>query len=213
FGEVGAERLAIAPSTNGKVRPCSETQESDEYVIPVETWSGYFAGAKSGFAFFTAEDGVNSGTGFMVLRIADKKKLLEDSTEHGFENIELKAGVPVVHYRRVYSAKCSVVAGGASCIDTIAGATGVSKASLASCEPGYRQAKESLARERCKIKAKPDQQCMARELEVIRGQKWDAAPSVVSYAVELELRLANSGAGPAFVIKPAGGALACHPAD
>jgi len=213
FGEVGAERLAILPATNGKERPCREPKEADEYAIPVEVWSGYFAGAKGGFAFFNGEDGVNGGDAFMALRIADKKKLLEDVTDKGFESMEQRAGALQVRYRRVYSAACSVVTAGASCIDAVAKATGVSRASLAICSDGYRAAKEAMASERCKSRAKKDPQCVARELGLIGKQKWDAAPSVITYEVALDLREGTAEPAQSFAMKPLGDALRCHPAD
>ena len=213
FGEVGAERLAILPAAAGKMRACREPKEADEYAIPVEVWSGYFAGTKGGFAFFNGEDGVNGGDAFMVLRIADKKKLLEDVVDQGFESMEVRAGAVQVRYRRVYSAACSVETAGASCIDAVAKATGVSKASLAICSNGYRAAKETLAAERCKSRSKKDQQCVARELDLIGKQKWDAVPSVITYEVELELREGSAEPAQSSAAKPLGDALRCYPAD
>ncbi len=213
FGEVGAERLAILPAAAGKMRPCREPKEADEYAIPVEVWSGYFAGSKGGFAFFNGEDGVNGGDAFMAMRIADKKKLLEDVADKGFESMEVRGGALQVRYRRVYSAACSVLTSGASCIDAVAKTTGVSTASLAICSDGYRAAKEALAAERCKSRSKKDQQCLARELALVGKQKWDAAPSVITYEVALELHEGSVAPAQSFATKPLGDALRCYPAD
>ncbi len=215
FGEVGAERLSVLPAVDGKVAPCRQAKESDEYVLPPEMWSGYFAGAKAEYAFFTASDGVNGGMGFIVVRLADKKKLFEDVYEKNFSSITLRDGVPLLHYRRVHAADCSAVTDGVTCMQAIARATGVAQASLAMCAKGYKSAAESLARERCKADGKNDAACLARELAVIRKQKWDASPSVVVYEVETDLHesAAPDRPLPGPSIKPLGDALSCRPAD
>ena len=215
FGEVGAERLSIIALAAGANASCDQSKAPGEYVIPPETWSGYFAGAKGGYAFFNADDGVNDGMGFIVLRVEDKKKIFEDVREKSFHSMELHDGVPLVRYRRVYSASCSVPVDGASCIDAIVRDTGVSKASLGLCAQGYRQAEESLARERCKAQSKTTGSCMTQEMALLHKQKWDASPSVISYEVELDLHeiAAKDKPLPAAQIKPLGDALACRPAD
>ena len=215
FGEVGAERLSVLPTPAGKAAPCRQDKEADEYVLPPEMWSGYFSGAKAGYAFFTASDGANGGMGFIVLRLADKKKLFEDAYEKNLESIDVHDGVPVIRYRRVYAGNCSVVADGASCAESIARETGVAKTSLGICANGYRTAQESLARERCKADGKSDAACIKLESDVIKKQKWDASPSVIVYQAELDLHETTAPDRPigAPSIKALGNALSCHPAD
>jgi hypothetical protein len=215
YGEVGAERLSILPTPDGKAVPCRQAKEADEYVLPPETWSGYFDGVKAGYAFFTASDGANGGMGFIVLRLADKKKLFEDAYEKSFESITVHDGVPVIRYRRVYAGNCSVVTDGASCADAIARETGVTKASLGICTSGYRALQQSLARERCKADGKSDAACIKQESDVITKQKWDASPTVIVYEAELDLHETTAPDRPvgAPSIKALGNALSCRPAD
>ncbi len=215
FGEVGAERLSVLPTPDGKAASCRQAKEAGEYVLPPEMWSGYFAGAKAGYAFFTASDGANGGMGFIVLRLADKKKLFEDAYDKSLESIDVHDGVPLIRYRRVYAGSCSVVTEGASCADSIARETGVTKASLAICASGYRTAQESLARERCKADGKSDAACIKQEADVITKQKWAASPSVIVYEAALDLHETTAPDRPigAPSIKALGNALSCRPAD
>jgi hypothetical protein len=70
-----------------------------------------------------------------------------------------------------------------------------------------------MASERCKSRAKKDPQCVAHELELIGKQKWDAAPSVITYEVALDLREGTAEPAQSFAMKPLGDALRCHPVD
>jgi hypothetical protein len=72
LGEIGADRLSIIPAAPGKTPQCRQAKERDEYVIPGDSWSGYFEGVKSDYAFFVAADGTNGGLGFMVFSIVVK---------------------------------------------------------------------------------------------------------------------------------------------
>ena len=215
FGEVGAERLSVLPTPEGKPAPCREAKEPGEYVLPPETWSGYFAGVRSGYAFFTASDGANGGMGFIVLRVADKKVLFEDAYEKVLESADLSNGALLIRYRRVHAGNCSVVTNGASCADSIARETGVARSSLGICQAGYRSAQETLARERCKADGKSDAACRAREMDVIRKQKWEASPTVIVYEAQLDLHETVAPDHPvgAPTVKALGNALACRPAD
>ncbi len=207
LGEVGADRLSIIPAAPGKTPKCRQAKERDEYVIPGDSWSGYFGGVKSDYAFFVAADGTNGGLGFMVFSIADRKKLFEDAAEKGIEFLEIKDRTLKLRYQRVFTSKCSVVTGGAACQDIIAEKTGVSRESFSSCAGRYEAAKEEMARMRCGLKKPGDSSCMERELKLINEQKWDAAPTVIVYEVEVGL------GGESPVIKPLSEVLACRPSD
>ena len=209
YGEIGAERLSILPAAGAKARPCREAMEAGETELPAEMWSGYFAGVKSGYAFFTADDGVNGGMGFIVLRLSDQKKLFEDAYLGNLKSIEERDGLPLLRYQRVYSAKCSVITDGAGCAASIAHETGVTKESLAICAKGYRKAQDDLARDRCKAEGQSGVACIAKEAGIIKEQKWDASPTVVVYEVEADLH--GTATGP--TIKAQGNALSCYPAD
>jgi hypothetical protein len=60
---------------------------------------------------------------------------------------------------------------------------------------------------RCSYQSAGDGACFDKELKHINEQKWDDAPTVIVYEVEVGL----GGASP--VIKPLSDALACRPAD
>ncbi len=207
FGEVGAERLSIIPAAPGAAPPCRQAKERNEYVIPADAWSGYFEGVKSDHAFFRAADGTNGGLGFMVFRVSDRKKLFEDTAQKGIQSLEIKDGILSLRYQRVFASTCSAVTSGSACRDTIAAQTGVAGGSLESCAGGYRAAKEEMAKERCDDQPAKGDACIEKELKHLDAQKWDDAPTVIVYEVEVSL----GGASP--VIKPLGDALACRPSD
>ena len=146
FGEVGAERLSIIPVAPGAAPPCRQAKEQNEYVIPSDTWSGYFEGVKSDNAFFRAADETNGGLGFMVFSVPGRKKLFEDTAEKGIQSLEKKDGILTLCYQRVFSSACSAVTNGSACRDTIAGQTGVAGGSLASCAGGYRRRRKKWRR-------------------------------------------------------------------
>jgi hypothetical protein len=207
FGEVGADRLSILPAAPGKMPACRQAKERNEYVIPADSWSGYFEGVKSDYAFFTAADGINGGLGFMVFRVSDRKKLFEDTAEKGIQSLELKDGTLRLRYQRVFASRCSVVTGGSACLDTIVKEAGVAGESLSSCGKSYQAAKEEMAKMRCDTQSRKDSACFDKELKLINEQKWDDAPTVIVYEVEAGL----SGASP--VVKRLSDALACRPSD
>jgi hypothetical protein len=207
LGEVGADRLSIIPAVPGKPAPCRREKQRNEYVIPGDTWSGYFDGVKSNFAFFNAADGTNGGLGFMVFRVSNKRKLFEDTAEKGIRSLEIRDGSLKLRYQRVFAAKCSVVTAGVACRDAIVKKTGVAGASLSSCANGYQAAKEEMAKMRCNIQSVKDRACFDKELKHINEQKWDEAPTVIAYEVEVSLGGASS------LVKSHSDALACRPSD
>ena len=207
LGEVGADRLSIIPAAPGKTPRCRQAKEPDEYVIPGDSWSGYFEGARSDYAFFVAADGTDGGLGFMVFDTAGRKKLFEDTAEKGIESIEVKDRTLRLRYQRVFASECSVVTDGAACQNIIAEKTGVSRESLSSCAGGYESAKEAMAKSRCELEAPGDSSCIQRQLKLLNEQKWDSAPTVIVYEAEA----VPGGQSP--VIKPLSPVLACRPSD
>jgi hypothetical protein len=207
FGEVGADRLSILPARPGRKPQCRQARERDEYVIPSDSWSGYFEGAKSDYAFFIAADGINGGLGFMVFSMADGKKLFEDTAEKGIQSIEIKDREVTLRYQRVFASKCSVVTEGPACQDRIGKETGVSSGSFSSCAGSYEASKQEMAKMRCEARTAWDSSCMENELKIINEQKWDYAPTVIVYEVEAAL----GGTSP--VIKRLSDVLVCRPSD
>ena len=207
YGEVGAERLALLPVVSGNARPCRAVSEANEHVISSDSWSGYFKGVKSEYAFFDAPEGTNGGLGFMVMRVYGRKPLFEDTAQHGIESMDIQEGTLRLRYQRVFAANCSVVSAGAACRDRLTRDTGVTDASLSACAQGYQAAKQEMARGRCAAQGHKEAACTGEELEHLNAQKWDDAPTVIVYEVEVSL----TDEGP--VISRRGDALACHPSD
>ena len=207
YGEVGADRLALLPVVSGNATPCRSNTETNEYVIPSDRWSGYFKGVSADYAFFEAPDGTNGGLGFMVLRIYDRKVLFEDIAQHSLQSIALHEGTLSFQYQRVFQANCSVVSAGSACRDQLIHDTGVADASLSACGHGYQAAKQSMAKERCAADVANSATCVSEELTHLDEQKWNDAPTVIVYEVEVSLK------GDASAITRRSDALACRPSD
>jgi hypothetical protein len=207
LGEVGADRLSIIPRGPGKAPACRRAKEKNEHVIAPEDWSGYFEGARSGYAFFSAPDGTNGGLGFMVFRVADRRKLFDDTAEKGLQGLETGNGTLKIRYQRVFASKCSVVTGGPACRDALVRESGIAGATLSSCAAQYQSGKEEMAKLRCSARPGADAGCVEKELKRLDEQKWNDAPTVIVYEVEASLDRAS------FTLKPLGDALACRPSD
>jgi hypothetical protein len=79
-GEIGDERIAIVPlASAGERVACQAKNAAAERVIPSESWSGYFLGAKGDYIFLSAGDGVNGGLGFSVYHGTDGISIFQDS--------------------------------------------------------------------------------------------------------------------------------------
>jgi hypothetical protein len=141
-GEVGAERLALLPVLSGNATPCRAMRETNEYVVPADSWSGYFKGVRAEYAFFDAADGTNGGVGFMVMRVYGRRKLFEDTAQHGIESMDIQEGTLRFRYQRVFAADCSVLSAGSACRERLIQDTGVSAASLSICPQGYKAEKQ-----------------------------------------------------------------------
>jgi hypothetical protein len=145
YGEVGADRLALLPVLTGNATPCRAMRESNEFVIPADSWSGYFKGVKSEYAVFTAADGTDGGLAFMVMRVYGRKPLFEDVAQHGIESMEIQEGTLRLRYQRVFAADCSVLTGGNTCRERLVHDTGVADNSLSICAKGYQAARQAGA--------------------------------------------------------------------
>jgi hypothetical protein len=206
-GEVGADRLALLPVLARNATQCHEEREALEYIIPPDTWSGYFRGVKADYAFFDAPDGINGGLGFMVLRLFDRKAVLEDVAQHGIKSIDYEEGVLKLRYQRVYAGPCSILTAGEDCRNALLRDTGVSAQSLSICSQGYRAAKEAMAKGRCAVQANRQKDCLQKEVGRLDEQKWDETPTVIVYEAESTVK------DGALLTTPRSDALACHPAD
>ncbi len=183
---------------------------ANERVIPSETWSGYFHGAKDDYVFLSAEDGVNGGLGFSVYRGADPASLFQDSVklerDHvRFLSVAADAGGLRLRYTRVYTAPCSVPTEGAPCWARIAAETHLRPAPPPDCAAGYLRAKQELAKARCEIDRRNNAACISHEIDRMKAD--DASPSVIGYDADVQVQPLQTS------IQPAGGPVACWPAD
>lgn len=211
-GEVGDQQISLVPITPPADRPpCQVKNLANEHVIPIESWSGYFHGAKDGYVFLSAGDGVNRGLGFSVYHGGDPASLFQDALkferERGrFQSIAGDTAGLALHYTRVYTGPCSVQIDGAACWARIAAETHLPLASQPDCAAGYLRAKQELANARCEIAhRKNNTACIKREIDGMKAD--DASPSVIGYDVEVLIQ------PPQTSIRPAGGPVACWPAD
>jgi hypothetical protein len=210
-GEVGDEQISLVPITSPTDRPpCQAKNLANEHVIPIESWSGYFHGAKDDYVFLSAEDGVNGGLGFSVYHGADPTSLFQDAVKFErdrdrFQSIAGDTPGLRLRYTRVYTGPCSVQTEGAACWARIAAETHLPPATPPDCAAGYLRAKQELATARCEIAHRKDDACIRREIDGMKAD--DASPSVIGYDVDVLIQ------PPQTSIQPAGGPVACWPAD
>jgi hypothetical protein len=210
-GEVGDEQISLVPVASPADRPpCQAKHAANEHVIPSESWSGYFQGAKDDYVFLSAADGVNGGLGFSVYRGADPTSLFQDAArfEHDrmlFQSIAGDAAGVRLRYTRVYTAPCSVQTEGTACWERIAAETRLPRTPPPDCAAGYLRSKQELAEARCEINHRGNAACIRQEID--RMTTDDASPSVIGYDAEVQIR------PPRTSIEPAGGAVSCWPAD
>jgi hypothetical protein len=210
-GEVGDAQISLLPIASPTDHPpCQAKNVANEHVIPSERWSGYFQGAKGDYIVLSAEDGVNGGLGFSIYHGADPTSLFQDAVrfEHDqvrFQSIAAAANGLRLRYTRVYTAPCSVQTEGAACWARIAAETHLPAASPPDCAAGYLRAKQELAAARCDIAHQKNPACIRQEIDGMTSD--DASPSVIGYVADVLVQ------PPQTSIQPAGGPVACWPAD
>jgi len=210
-GEIGDAQISLLPIASPADRPpCQAKNVANEHVIPGDSWSGYFQGAKDDYVFLSAEDGVNGGLGFSVYRGADPTSLFQDSVKFEHDRVRLQsiagdaAGLRL-HYTCVYTGPCSVQTEGAACWARIAAATHLPPETPPDCAAGYLHAKQELATARCEIAHHRNPACIQQEIDGMKAD--DASPSVIGYDADVTIQ------PPLTSIRPAGGPVACWPAD
>jgi hypothetical protein len=200
-GEVGAERLSIVRVRPQSTAKCTRARGKEEIVVDPKEWSGYFMGVKSGYVFFSGEDGWNGATPFAIFDSRTGKKLFEDSAKE--ISFVTRPDQPIaMRYLRVVSDDCFILKD-AACWQRMAAKYGLNNAAAPDCRKGYEASAEDMARLRCS--KQPSPACLERERALSLKQALDS-PSVLSYPVEVEL-----GATPSA--KPTAGDVGCWPAD
>jgi len=209
LGEVGAAQLSILPYKPGAKRVvCQKKSAPGEIVIPADTWSGYFAGAKAGYVFFEAEDGTNGGLGFAVFDGRTGAKLFSDLAVGDIRSAEPIEGGIKLSYRRALVGDCSIPVGGTSCwSEIVQHMPGVKAEPMPDCAAGYLKAKSDMARGRCEAQRDKSETCFQNEMKLLDEQKWDTAPSVIGYDVEALIKHTEQS------VTATGDQLSCWPSD
>lgn len=184
LGEEGADQLSILPAP---AVTCQRANAKGEKVVSANDWSGYFAGVRGGYVVFTGDDGWNGGMGFAVFDAHSGRKLFDDAYKTRFKALEASSGGLVLHYRRVYAAKCSLRADPNGCWAAIRRDTGLEGVHGPDCAADY-------ARE-------------ARRTPKLAAQV-RAVPTVVDYDVMATLQSGHAAIHPAPGLAPT-----CHLAD
>ncbi len=142
-------RSRFLPLLSPAERPaCQAANRPGEMIVPTDTWGGYFLGVKAGYLLLSAEDGVNGGMGFAVMRSDEPSRLLfQDLATLDHDRVQMRA-VSVegerlrLRYTRLFAAPCSVQTDRATCWARIVAETHVPPSPRASpdCAAGYLRA-------------------------------------------------------------------------
>lgn len=209
LGEVGAAQLAILAYKPGAKRAvCQQKTAPGEIVIPADSWSGYFKGAKSGYVFFDADDGTNGGLGFAVFDGRTGARLFTDLAVGEIASTEPIEGGIKLGYKRAFSGGCSIPAAGTSCwSEIVQQMPGVKPEPVPDCAAGYLKAKSEMARGRCEAQQDKGETCFGKEMKLLDEQQWDKSPSVIGYDVEAQIKGSQNS------VAAIGDQLSCWPAD
>jgi len=140
LGEVGASELSITPLPKTGGKPGCDAKSAGAMIVNPEDWSGYFAGAKGEFVFFTSEDGVNGGMPFAVYSAGNGKKLFEETAgTELFHSLALSGDGITLRYRRVLKAPCSLYADAAGCWRKIMAVTLLPASAKPDCADAYKK--------------------------------------------------------------------------
>jgi hypothetical protein len=206
-GEVGAERLAIAPIRAGAAKPaCRRAAAPGEVAVDPKAWAGYFKGVKGDYVLFDAADGIDGALGFVVVG-AGTARVLFEGLAVGDLGVTEARGTLTLRYRRSVRGACSVVKDGAPCWQRIAREVGLDPARAPDCAAGYDAGKRELAAGRCEAASKLQAACIEAALKEIAAQRFDETPSVIEHDVETVVTTARA------TTTLRGPALACRPAD
>jgi hypothetical protein len=211
--EVGDDQISVLPLQSPAERPaCQAANRLGEKIVPSDTWGGYFLGVKAGWLLLSAEDGVDGGMGFAVMRSDEPSRLLFqdlatlDHDRVGLRAVSVEGDRLRLRYTRLFAAPCSVQTDRATCWARIVTETHVPPAPVPDCAAGYLRAKRELAAGRCEAQSHGgDAACLSEELAGMAD--WDTSPSVIGYDVEVVV-------GPGGPQRTAMGAAgSCWPAD
>jgi hypothetical protein len=109
----GSALLSIVPIESKQISPpCRKEAEKNEIVV--DSWSGFFVGAKDDYVFFFASDGLNGATDFVIYNGISGQRIFEDTSLYlsGIHSIQtvsknhFEETTVLLKYKRVYTAPC-----------------------------------------------------------------------------------------------------------
>jgi hypothetical protein len=194
-GEKGAEHLSIVPIADPHQSvACEDVDIRSEIDIDGSDWAGWFKGVKGGYIFFDADDGWNGGMGFAIFNAQSGEKLFDDTAAAAkgdapsaeFHSLERVGNEIQMKYRRVYAAKCSLLADEAGCWKQIRQDTGLTAAAPPDCRAAYQQ---------------------QQDRDPARSKQIAALPSVIEYEVDVHVGDTSRS------LTPLSPALVCRPPE
>jgi len=193
--EVGDAQLSLLPAPPGHpLPPCQQANLADEQVVTDGGWTGYFAGAFSGYAVFTAADGIHGGLGFAVVKPPSPRILYSAIAKGPLTLAVHPPGGIAIGFAAIHAGACSVIAEGAACAKRIAQEVGVAPPDIAMCRRRYDQVKRADTAGWCPAGDAHAEGCVQQQL---RAAEWDASPSFLVYRLEVTLDAKGAAAHPA----------------
>jgi hypothetical protein len=169
----------------------------------------YFWGVAADTLFLIDADGSNGTIGFRMIEPQSTRELFRDTIKLDSRLREVTADHGVFHlsYTRAVTGPCSIVTGGDNCWQTVRAKLQMPESPPPDCRAGYEAALRRIAEDSCREQGGDKAECLKRETDD-RGTGWNAAPSVVSYDVDVTISSKDEAAR-----KFSGGPVACWPAD
>jgi hypothetical protein len=169
----------------------------------------YFWGVAADRLFLIDADGTNGTIGFRMYEPQSSRELFHDTIklDSRLREVTEQAGKLHLSYTRAVTGSCSVVTDGETCWRAITRKMEMPETPPPDCRAGYEAALRRLAEAACREQSGDKAECLEREKKD-RSPGWDAAPSVVSYDVDVTV-------GPTDEVARSfsGGPIACWPAD
>ena len=206
--EIGDTQISYTIDGPGQQVPgCTDKPIAGERKLPFE--ESYFWGVAADTLFLIDADGANGTIGFRMVEPQSSRELYRDTIKLDSRLRQVTADHGTFHlsYTRAVTGSCSVLTGGDKCWQAIRAKLQMPEGPPPDCRSGYEAALRRQAEEACHEQGGDKDSCMKRETDD-RGTGWNAAPSVVSYDVDVTL-----GSTDAVARNFAGGPVACWPAD
>ena len=209
-GEIGDQQISYMILGPGQSIPdCAEKLIPGEKKLRSE--ESYFWGTAADRVFLVDADGANGTIGFRVYEPQSSRELFHDTIklDSRLREVTAEAGKLHLSYTRAVTGSCSVVTGGETCWRAIIRKMQMPESAPPDCRAGYEAALRRMVEESCRDQRGDSDkaECLQRETKE-RNTGWEAAPSVVSYDVDVVV-------GPTDEVARnfSGGPIACWPAD